>query len=142
MVNSLIEAISSSLASEFGAGYEFYREVKNQGLKEPCFFIQCLDSSELLLRGNMRVKQSQFCIHYFPNDTRHENKECYKVAERLFSYLEVMKTEEGAIRGTQARYRITGGVLQFFITYNQLYLRLNNLVPQMEEASHAISMKE
>ena len=43
MINSIIEAISISLNEEFGDGYEIHMEEIKQGLKEPCFFIACLN---------------------------------------------------------------------------------------------------
>lgn len=43
MINSIIEAISVSLNKEFGDDYETHMEEIKQGLKEPCFFIACLN---------------------------------------------------------------------------------------------------
>ena len=42
MINAIIEAVSVSLNSEFGDGYEIHMEEIEQGLEEPCFFISCV----------------------------------------------------------------------------------------------------
>ena len=38
MINKIIDGICEKLNESFGDGYEVYTELKNQGLKEPCFF--------------------------------------------------------------------------------------------------------
>jgi len=42
MINSIIEAISVALNTEFGDRYDIHRERLEQGLEEPCFFIFCI----------------------------------------------------------------------------------------------------
>lgn len=48
MINSIVEAISCSLNKEFGDDYEIHNEEIKQGLKEPCFFIACLNPNNNL----------------------------------------------------------------------------------------------
>lgn len=43
MINSIIEGISISLNAEFGDNYTTYTESVEQGLKEPCFFVFCIN---------------------------------------------------------------------------------------------------
>ena len=51
MIDAMVRAISVSLDAEFGSGYEIYREEKKQGLREPCFFILCINSTSRLFLG-------------------------------------------------------------------------------------------
>ena len=77
MINSIIEAISVALNEEFGDGYKIHMEEIRQGLKEPCFFIQCLNPTHELFLGKRYLQTNQFCIQYFPA-TREKQKECKK----------------------------------------------------------------
>lgn len=43
MINSIIASISISLNAEFGDEYTTYTESVEQGLKEPCFFLSCIN---------------------------------------------------------------------------------------------------
>lgn len=52
MINSIVETISCSLNKEFGDDYEIHNEEIKQGLKEPCFFIACLNPNNNLFLGN------------------------------------------------------------------------------------------
>ena len=66
MINSIVEAISCSLNKEFGDDYEIHNEEIKQGLKEPCFFIACLNPNNNLFLGKRYERTNQFCIQYFP----------------------------------------------------------------------------
>ena len=49
MINKILDAISNALNEEFGDEYEIYSEDIKQDLKEPCFFIICLNPSRFIL---------------------------------------------------------------------------------------------
>ena len=56
MINSIIRAISVSLNNEFGDNYTIYTETVEQGLKEPCFFISCINPTNNLFLGKRLEK--------------------------------------------------------------------------------------
>lgn len=119
MINSIIEAISVSLNSEFGDGYEIHMEEIEQGLQEPCFFIFCLNPSNGLFRGQRYFRTNPFCIQYFP-ESREKQRECNGVAERMCDCLEYI-TIDGDIcptRGTKMKHEVVDGVLNFFVNYD------------------------
>lgn len=89
MINSIIEAISVSLNGEFGDDYEIHMEEIKQGLKEPCFFIACLNPTNNLFMGKRYERTSQFCIQYFPKSDEVQ-RECNGVAERMYDCFEVL----------------------------------------------------
>lgn len=62
MINSIVEAISCSLNKEFGDDYEIHNEEIKQGLKEPCFFIACLNPNNNLFLGKRYERTNQFCM--------------------------------------------------------------------------------
>lgn len=119
MINSIIEAISVALDGEFGDGYEIHMEEIRQGLKEPCFFIQCLNPTVEHFLGDKYFRTNQFCIQYFP-ETGEKRRECSAVAERMWRCLEYVTRDGGErpMRGTRKKYEVVDDVLHFFVNYD------------------------
>lgn len=141
MINTVIESICLSLNAEFGDRYETFREAKKQDLKEPCFFIQCVNPGNGLFLGKRYFRQTMFCIQYFPETEGKENKECYAVAERLFSCLEYLEVCGERTRGTRMRYEITDGILNFFVNYDMFVRKIGESVSVMETVSSETNAK-
>ena len=141
MINSIIEEISRTIREEFGSRYTNYMEEVKQDLKEPCFFIQCLNPTEKLFFGKRYFRHNQFCIQYFPEDKQHEKQECYAVAERLFSCLEYLDAGGDLVMGTKMKYEVTDGILHFFVNYDLFVYRAAESVPVMEEVSSETRLK-
>lgn len=141
MINSIIEAISISLNEEFGDDYTNYTEEINQGLKEPCFFISCLNPTQKLFFGKRYFRENQFCIQYFPFDKMREKEECNDVAEKLFDCLEYINVTGDLVRGTKMKYEVTDGILNFFVNYDMFVYKKTDPPDVMEELSKNVSMK-
>ena len=88
MISSIIKGISVAINTEFGDGYTIYTESIEQGLKEPCFFISCLNPTNKVFFGERYFRTNQMCIQYIPTKTRVEKEECNSVVEMLFNCLE------------------------------------------------------
>lgn len=142
MINSIIEAISISLNEEFGDGYETYMEEIKQGLKEPCFFITCLNPTTELFLGKRYFRTNQFCIQYFP-ETNEKQRECNGVAERMLQCLEYITIygEDKPIMGTKMKYEVVDGVLNFFVNYD-CFIRKTEQQTPMESLQASTSVKE
>lgn len=117
MINSMIDAISVALNSAFGEGYEIYTESVEQGLKEPCFSVFCINPTNHLFRGERYFRQNTFCIQYFPT-TEEKNAQCHAVLERLFDCLEYISSQGDLSRGTKMYGEWLDGVLHFFVNYD------------------------
>lgn len=135
MINSIIESISVSLDAEFGSRYNIYREEKRQGLKEPCFFILCINPTNRLFLNKRYFRTNQFCIHYFPEHDGNKNEECHETAERLFHCLEWLEVDGDPVMGTKMRYEIDEGILHFFVNYDLFVRKVGEPIPHMEEIS-------
>lgn len=96
MINKIIDGISISLNAEFGDDYKIYTESIEQGLKEPCFSIVCVNPTNELFRGKKYFRKNLFCIQYFPKG-EDKRSECMDVLERMFNCLEVIKVGEGGV---------------------------------------------
>lgn len=141
MINAIIEAISISLNAEFGDRYKIYQEIKQQGLQEPCFFIQCLNPTNKLFLNKRYFRTNQFCVQYFPEQEGQKKKECYAIAERLFQCLEWLEVKEDLMMGTQMRYELVDGIIHFFVNYDAFVYKIAESSPFMEEVYSETSAK-
>lgn len=147
MVNSIIIGISREIGKEFGKKYIVHAENMEQGLKEPCFFINCLNPSQKHVYGYNNIKryekQNQFCIQYFP-ESKKVNAECNDVAGRMLRCMEYI-TPNGAkrpIRGANMHYEVTDGVLNFFVNYDFYACQMYDSETAMEAISNVQHVKE
>lgn len=124
MVNAVIKGISIELGREFGNNYKVHTESIEQGLKEPCFFITCVNPAQRHMYGFGHVKryskEMQFCIQYFPSNKKALNDECNDVTERLFQCLEYITPYKAdmPVHGTNMRAEVVDDVLNFFVNYD------------------------
>lgn len=139
MINAIIASISNALYSEFG--YENHMEQIKQGFKEPCFFIQCLNPNIRQFLGKRYFRQNQFCIQYFPKSNTDGNAECYSVAETLQFLLETIPVSDKYIRGTNMRYEVVDGVLNFFVNYDCFIYKADKKVLMENMQSHKTNVK-
>ena len=141
MINRLIESISISLNDEFGDGYTIYTDSVKQGLKEPCFFIFCLNPEKKPYMGNRDLRKNNFCIQYFPADSNNANEECNAVAERMYSCLEYINVSGNLKRGTKMNYKIVDEVLNFFVDYDLFVYKDIIETTTMQELTKNITAK-
>lgn len=140
MINSIINAISIALNDEFGDDYTIYSEEVQQGLKEPCFFISCINKSNELFLGRRYFRENMFVVHYFPHDNLNINEECNDVAERLYLCLEWLTVDNDLIRGTKMRVELVDGIMHFFVNYD-MFVYKNTEQEAMDGLSSEISVK-
>lgn len=127
MINSIIGAISISLNAEFTEKeYEVHMEEIRQDLKEPCFFISCVNPTSNLFLWKRYFRENKFVIQYFPESTNDSQRECNEVAERMILCLEYITVfgEEKPIRGIKMKYEVVDGVLNFFVNYDCFVRRI------------------
>lgn len=140
MINSIIKGIAESLTEEFGSGYKIYADNIEQGLKEPCFFVFCLEPTDRIFLGTRYFRENQMCVQYFPADKSRTNKECNQVVERLFDCLEYITVDGDLTRGTQMKANVTDGVLSFSINYD-FFVYKTKESSAMEEMLENLSVK-
>lgn len=141
MINAIIEAISISLHSEFGDRYTIYANEVKQGLKEPCFFVSCINPTSRLFFDKRYFQENAFCIQYFPADANREKEECNEVTERLFLCLEWLTVAGDLVMGTKMRSETADGILSFFVNYDMFVYIRKNEAPAMEELKQETTMK-
>ena len=125
MINKIIDGISISLNAEFGDDYKIYTESIEQGLKEPCFSIVCVNPTNELFRGKKYFRKNLFCIQYFPKG-EDKRSECMDVLERMFDCLEVIKVGEDLQRETSMHGEVVDQVLNFFVNYDMFVYKVES----------------
>lgn len=117
--NALIKKLSL-----FTPELPVYDEAVEQGLKQPCFFVLLIESSQAREIDRRYRRFNSFDVHYFPApDADAPREACELMAERLYSEIEYVRGAEGGYRGTGMRHEIVDGVLHFFVQYNVHLLR-------------------
>lgn len=140
MINKIIDGISVAINSKFGDPYEIYTESVEQGLKEPCFSILCLNPTIERFLGERFFRTNQFCIHYFPK-TSEKRSECFSVMEKLYETLETITVDGALIRGTKMKAEVVDGVLSFFVNYDMYVYKVTEVESGMESFVHNTDLK-
>lgn len=125
MINKIIDGISEEINKEFGASYTIYTESIEQGLKEPCFSILCVNPTNNLFRDKKYFRKNLFCIQYFPKE-KDKYSECMDVMERMFDCLDVIKVGEDLQRGTSMHGEVVDQVLNFFVNYDMFIYKVES----------------
>ena len=124
MIQKIIDGISISLNAEFGGNYKIYTESIEQGLKEPCFSILCVNPTNELFMGKKYFRKNLFCIQYFPSSKEEKYAECMEVLERLYDCLEIIKVGDDPQRGTSMHGEVVDSVLNFFVNYDMFVYKV------------------
>lgn len=121
-IQKISDAISEALFQEFGSDYEIYTEKVEQGLKEPCFLLRCLNPTKNVDLGQRYKRTNQFSVQYFPS-TPDSLEECTSTLERLFECLEDVIVSEKPIHGTDLQGQFTDGILTLTVNYDGFVLK-------------------
>lgn len=140
MINAIIKSISIALNGEFGNDYKIYTEEVSQGLKEPCFFVFCINPTNQLFFGKRYFRTNQFCIQYIPS-TRKKRVESNEVADRLYLCLELIAVDGDLVRASKMRYEMVDGILNFFLNYD-LFVYHKEQIDLMETIETDTIVKE
>lgn len=131
-MNSIIDAISVKLFETFGHEYTIYKENVEQGLKEPCFFIDIVSVDRKQIIGNRYYSNNAFDICYFPIGEE-KKADMLDVANVLYDDLEYVSLANGdLLKGTKMNAEIVDGILHFFVSYNLILQKETELAEDME----------
>lgn len=126
-LTNIVDGISHALFNEFGEEYEIYTEDIEQGLKEPCFFITCINPSSAKHLGGRYKRANHFVIEYFPSSDE-KNNECNVVLEQLFDCLELIEVNGKLIRGTNMSGEFVNDILSFNVHYDLFIQKVEDKV--------------
>lgn len=141
MINEIIAGISTKLFETFGANYTIYTENVEQFLKEPCFYIELVNSNRSQIIGNRYKSENSFDIHFFTAEDELK-KDFRSVADVLFDALEYIRLGNGdLLRGINMHYEIVDDVLHFFVDYNMILQKVFEPAETMKNYETKIKMK-
>lgn len=125
MVTDIVNGISVKLNKTFGDDFTTYSKNTEQGLHEPCFFIQLLTVLNTPFVGKRKRKDFPFDIHYFPvNDA--DNEAMIEIGEKMADSMEFITLLNGDVmHGKDISFQIIDGVLHFNITYSVFQNEIN-----------------
>lgn len=113
-----------------------YSERLPQGFKAPCFFIREVKRSRTRVVGDRFRERAQVEVAYYPKDKLNAREECYAVSNAMFELMELVRTEDGLIRGVEKRSEVENGTLKFFVTF-ELFTVSRKSAEMMERLEYA-----
>lgn len=137
MINHIVDAISIAIDAEFNQEtdtYDIYTESLEQGLKEPCFFIFCINPTNELFLNKRYFRTNQFCIQYFPS-SKERNLETNSVIERLYHCLNSVSVNGDLNHGTKMSSEMVDGVLNFFVNYDMYVYKVEAVQDLMDSVN-------
>lgn len=117
MINKIIDGICEALNGEFGDDYKIYTESVEQGLIEPCFFVQCLLPKKDLFFDKRYENINPFMVQYFPKSSE-SNYENLNALGKLFECLETITVDGDLTMGSKMSGEIVDGILNFKVNYD------------------------
>lgn len=142
MYNEIMDAVTSCISGLFPPekGCTIYTDAVEQGLTEPCFFVQFLEPSEKPLLGSRYYRSNAMAIQYLPGDVEQPSRELNRVLEILMDQLRIIELKNGRkINGTSRSGRIDNGILTFLVQYNVFDIRETE---NQEESMEGIEINE
>lgn len=121
MYNKIMDAVTLKLSGLFPSeeGYTIYTDEVEQGLSEPCFFVQFLEPSEKPMLGPRYYRSNSMAIQYLPGEVPAYSRELNRVLEILMEEMRIIEIRNGRkINGTNRSGRIDDKVLTFLVQYN------------------------
>lgn len=117
MIQNIIDGVVAAIRTEYDTSFRIYTESVEQGLKEPCFSVLCLNGTNEQRIGSRNDRSYLFNIKYFPSHVDEPIAECLGVMENLYDLLSIIDVGNSKMRGGNMSGTVVDGVLQFQVTY-------------------------
>ena len=118
MVNDIITGVFKRINEVFEDECGIYTEHATQSLKEPYFYIACLNSVDRPMSGKRHLRVNVFSVKYFPKSKTEPNAECNTVSDNLFLALEYITVKGALVQGTNMNSKFVDGALEFMVEYS------------------------
>ena len=124
MLDKIVYGIVQKLNSVFGNSYKVYTEWPQQGLQEPCFFIELISSKNTKQHNKRYSRENLFCIKYFPASKDSPKIESYKMLDDLYLVMEHIEVDGYLQQGIGMSGELVDEVLHFFVNYDMLVKKI------------------
>lgn len=116
MIQAIIDGIIAAIRTEYDKAYRIYTESVEQGLREPCFSILCINPASEQGAVGRYNRTHQMMIQYFP-ESAEPRAECMAVCECLYDVLDTIRMNGDLVHASRMNGSIAEGVLQFEVSY-------------------------
>jgi len=128
IITDITNGISKALYTALGA--PIYADYPKQNIKFPCFIVDAINPTQYNELGPVKRRVYDFDIMYFLDDTGDidDTDGLREIAERMYDVLDIITAGERQILASDMHWRITDGVLHFFVTYTAFVMRVKDNV--------------
>lgn len=134
MVDSdVLTAVSKAVHTALNV--PIYLEFKENNMTFPCAYIKVIEPSMGRHVGDLYNTSLDLDIMYYANnlDVVTDTRKLIDIPSVLYLLLEFVQVGERTIMGTGMKYKISDGVLHFFVTYENILRRVAKPVERMKQ---------
>lgn len=121
-----------------------YLEFKENNITFPCAYIKVIESSMNRHVGELHNISLDLDIMYYANnlDVVTDTRELIDIPRVLYQLLEFVQVGERTIMGTGMKYKISDGVLHFFVTYENILRAVSKPIDHMKRMELTERLKD
>lgn len=128
-ISEMISAITRKIKDKYPE-VTVYKDKVKQGFKTPCFFVTCLNGEQNKVGRNKYNRDYLFNIRFHMKEP--DRVELLIKGEEIQELLQEIKNGNELLRGKELKYEIVDDILQFFVSYKQEFVKVEDRGPLME----------
>lgn len=111
-----------------------YLEFKENNMTFPCAYIKVIEPSMNRHVGDLYNTSLDLDIMYYANnlDVVTDTRKLLDIPSVLYQLLEFVEVQDRTIMGTGMKYKISDGVLHFFVTYENILRTVSKPIERMK----------
>ena len=121
-----------------------YLEFKENNITFPCAYIKVIEPSMNRHVGELHNISLDLDIMYYANklDVVTDTRKLIDIPRVLYQLLELVEVGERTIMGTGMKYKISDGVLHFFVTYENILRAVSKPIDHMRRMELTERLKD
>lgn len=121
-----------------------YLEFKENNITFPCAYIKVIEPSMSRHVGELHNASLDLDIMYYANnlDVVTDTRKLIDIPRVLYQLLEFVQVGERTIMGTGMKYKISDGVLHFFVTYENILRAVSKPIDHMKRMELTERLKD
>jgi hypothetical protein len=121
-----------------------YLEFKENNITFPCAYIKVIEPSMNRHVGELHNISLYLDIMYYANnlDVVTDTRKLIDIPRVLYQLLEFVQVGERTIMGTGMKYKISDGVLHFFVTYENILRAVSKPIDHMKRMELTERLKD
>ena len=121
-----------------------YLEFKENNITFPCAYIKVIEPSMSRHVGELHNTSLDLDIMYYANnfDVVTDTRKLIDIPRVLYQLLEFVQVGERTIMGTGMKYKISDGVLHFFVTYENILRAVSKPIDHMKRMELTERLKD